>query len=272
MKKSVKNIMTEKILSMLKNKDKWEKPFVSIRNMNGITKREYTGLNAMILAFSEFGSPFWLTFKQINDLGGKVKKGSESTMITYYKKMNKYDEEGEETGEEFMIMKYYRVFNIEQCENLPMEKFKINGKEFKNEKLKEPEEIVKRYNPKIEIGTSAKYLREADTIVMPKIEHFTNSGQYYSTLFHEMVHSTGSEKRLKRKKGNDFRSKDYAYEELIAELGSLFLSKMTNLDNLKNSSAYINSWIKRLDNNEKNILNASSQAWKACEYILNNKF
>ncbi|UOB18576.1 zincin-like metallopeptidase domain-containing protein [Abyssalbus ytuae] len=184
------------------------------------------------------------------------------------------------------ILKYYYVFNGEDITGIDfdLDNFKGRGKISKinntsNEKLQVPESIIKNYpspKPKLKFGGERAFYSPAkDLVQMPNIEQFKYVQAYYTTFFHELIHCSGSKKRLDRlKPGAKFGSKDYAFEELIAELGASFLSAEAGILHytFRNSVAYIKGWRKELLNQVKKdnkfIFKAASQAQKATDYIL----
>lgn len=271
--------VTDKIIKGLENKELfWRKPWTGgIEPQNFITKKPYKGLNRLLLSLSNKRCPYYLSFKQINDLKGQVLKGAKSELITYWnvfeKETGEKDENGQPITETRFYLKYYRVFNLEDTKGIDWESEleKHMNKRTKYEKLEECENIVSDYLQAEEIEVKhieqkAYYVPDFDYINMPLQETFKSDEEYYSTLFHEVTHSTMKETRTKRIKNNEI---NYAKEELIAEMGNAFLCHMTGIEQatLENSQAYINSWLKALKSDEKYIIFASQQAQKAVDYI-----
>jgi antirestriction protein ArdC len=176
------------------------------------------------------------------------------------------------------MLKYYRVFNIDQCEGIPIEKGP-SPNERKNDPLEACEKIINEMPKRPEIRNReqrAYYNKAEDFINMPKIETFESSESYYETLFLELLHSTGHTDRLARKEilqNNGFKTQGYAIEELTAEMGASYLKSVAGIpiEQLENNSAYIQAWPERLRNDKKIIVYSSSQAQKATDYILNVK-
>jgi antirestriction protein ArdC len=230
------------------------------------SNRPYRGINFILLSLSGFKDHRWTTLKHATSIGGKVKKGEKSTQVVFWQILNKI-----ENGnlKNIPILKYYNVFNLDQIEGieLPKEEF--------NQILSAEELTEKMFNkPKIEHGNfSPCYSPKQDLIKMPLQTNFETSESYYQTLWHELVHSTGHESRLNRKTLTEsarFGSEIYCEEELVAELGSAFICAEASLDNtIQSSTSYIQGWMDIFKENPKMIVNASSKAQKAVDYLLN---
>ena len=277
MSNKVYKIITDKIIEKLeKGVLPWKKTWECGMPQNFVSKKSYHGINVLLLAGSEHSSPHWLTFNQVSKLGGSVKKGAKSMPVVFWK-MNKYksvkklSDSTEETEEKtFPMLRYYRVFNIEDT-TLEIPKVEFTEKQ----SIEECERVLKGYKGKPEIvnAMKASYLPSADKVKMPKIEKFDKSENYYSVLFHEFTHSTGHKKRLDRDMTGSFGNAKYAKEELIAELGASFLCAITHIETktLDNAASYIKNWLSALKNDERFIFNASSSAQKSTNYILGVK-
>jgi antirestriction protein ArdC len=218
---------------------------------------------------------YFLTFKQLKELGGKVIKGEKAHIVVFWKWV---DEENEETGETVKraFLRYHMVFNIAQCANIPNNKIPVV--ERPNNPIAECEEIVKamQMRPKIQHKAQKAYYHPImDYVNMPRIKSFKDSASYYGALFHELVHSTGHANRLNRKEVMDskpYGSEPYSIEELTAEIGACYLKSQAGLAmEIVNSTAYIQGWLERLKNDKRFIVYASVQAQKAVDYILNTK-
>jgi antirestriction protein ArdC len=216
-----------------------------------------------------YSDPRWLTYKQVTELGGTVKKGEKSRQIVFWQMLNKADSDGKQRS--IPLLKYFNVFNWEQTEGLKSDEQVLN----KNESIIEAEDIVENYTDKPETlyGYSfAGYIPPKDQVVMPKQDNFNSSAEFYSTLFHELAHSTGHKDRLNRKtvvEKASFGSADYSEEELVAEFTSAFLCNYAGIDNtIENSGAYIQGWLKAFADKPEMIVQAASKAQKAADYIL----
>jgi len=263
----------------------WRKPWTttSVYPCNLISDKQYSGLNFILLSMRDFNSSYWATAAQINKVGGKIKKGEKATMIIFWKLLEKKREGKEE--EKIPLLRYYNVFNVEQCENIDMEKVKEEREKIKEQNnldfkpILSAEEIINNFKDAPAIvytGNSASYTKSSDVIRMPEKSSFINEEEFYSTLFHELGHSTGHEKRLDRDSLTAFSAFGdviYSKEELVAEFCSSFLCHKSGISNvtLDNSASYIQGWSKFLRDNPTALVQASSQAKKASEYILNNR-
>jgi antirestriction protein ArdC len=273
-------IVTNKIVRLLEQGIvPWRKPWHG-RGMpcNLLTMRPYRGINLMLLNILNYKRNYFLSFKQVKALGGSVKKDEKAQLVVFWKYLKKKDErESEETEQKaWRVLRYYHVFNIEQCTGIP-ERLIQPIVENHNDLISVCDEVIQGMPNKPDIRfieNEACYYPAKDYINMPDIERFTQSEAYYSTLFHELVHSTGHSSRLNREgitEPTNFGSYLYSTEELIAELGSCFLQSYTGAvyDNLTNSAAYIQHWLSKLKDDRRCIVYASNCAQKATDYILN---
>jgi len=260
----------------------WENPLInSCRIQNLITNHIYSGVNTLILSMSK--TPYFMTFKQAKEIGANIKKGAKSLPVVFWS-VGSYEKENLESKEieicKSFLLKYYNVFNISDIENIPAKYIqKIQDKTNNNCEIPTAQEIVDNYKnpPTFEycVGTP-HYSPSEDTIRTPQINYFKSSNHFYSTLFHEMAHSTGHLSRLNRFNNEhsnlSFGSKDYAKEELTAELTASFLmSETAETININNRVAYIQSWLKALNNDSRLIVSAANKAQKATNYILGRK-
>lgn len=178
------------------------------------------------------------------------------------------EKSGEPKKELRFALRYYNVFNLDQT-TIQLPDYG-NGK-----RSKECEDILQNLKgfPVIEEGGNvAAYNPVRDALSIPPKREFKDREKYYSSVFHELVHSTGHETRLNRKdfKHNGFGDEKYSKEELVAEIGASFLCALCGIENktIDNSAAYIQCWLKRLSNDSTLIISASAQAQKAIDYIL----
>ncbi|MBI3266941.1 MAG: DUF1738 domain-containing protein [Chlamydiae bacterium] len=277
-KKTVYEIVTERILEKMKQgKIPWHQPWKGLELPKNLsTKRPYRGINIFSLILTDFSSPYWVTFKQASQLGGRIKKGSKGSLVVFWnwKEKEVEDQNGEIKIKKFPILRYYLVFNVEQTEGL--ERYIPQEKKLDFTPIEQAERIAKGYKtcPEIKHETQRAFYRPSqDFINLPKKESFDSIEEYYSTLFHELTHSTGHEKRLNRKGISEidhFGSQQYSKEELTAELGCAYLCGIVGIENktINNSIAYLQNWIGRLQDDPKLLIRAASQAQKAVDYIL----
>jgi antirestriction protein ArdC len=208
-------------------------------------------------------------------VGASVKKGEKGTMVVFWKHIpQEQQHEKNDQPKVTSILRYYYVFNVAQIDHLP-EVLHIPYPPDTINQLSTCDEIIERMPncPAIKHGKQSAYYDIAkDYINMPKQGSFCSAESYYSTLFHELIHSTGHETRLNRKalvESNGSIVK-YSIEELTAEIGACYLSSVSGIANKEfdNSVAYIKGWIAALKNDKRMIVYASGQAQKATDYIL----
>ena len=269
--------ITERIVSLLEQGTvPWHKPWQVKTGMprNLITQKPYRGINTFLLMCQGYESPNWLTFRQAMQLGGNVKKGEKSCPVVFWKPMEVKDEQSGKV-EKIPFLRLYHVFNITQCEglkNVP----KADESVFAPTA---PGEIVAGMPqpPVLKHGmTKAYYSPSQDIVGMPEKKHFETEDAYHATLFHELVHSTGHDSRLKRQsitERNGYGSDPYCKEELIAELGSAFLCGHSGIveRTIDSSAAYLDNWLTQLKRDRTLIVYAAAQAQKAADFILGRK-
>lgn len=266
----VNEIVTNRIIDILEQGTiPWQKPWVGSPAINYITRKPYQGINVLLLGR---GGEF-LTFKQIQEKKGTIKKGAKSELVVYYQNNVVETEEGEEKS--IPLLRYYRVFHLDDVEGIDSKIPEVIDK-FNN--IEEAENVIKNFItcPKITKHSEAWYSPDKDIIGIPDKKQFKGEEEYYSTLFHEMVHSTGHKSRLNRfeKEKNlqvAFGLENYSKEELTAEVGSAMLCAFCGIEKtINNSASYIQSWLKVLKDDKNFVIQASSKAQKAYNYILNN--
>jgi antirestriction protein ArdC len=278
---NVYEMVTERILNQLKEGTiPWQKPWTGSQDgaYNYVSGKAYSVLNQMILKHEDA----YLTFKQIQDLGGKLKKGSKAEIVTFWKMLpiEEVNKDGEKVKKVIPFLRYYNVFWIgdtEGIERKDIQRIAHNPEE-------EAENIINLYmnsenHPSLQrdkTSNRAYYSPLQDKVVVPEIGQYEHVEEYYSTLFHELTHSTGAKSRLNRIKIGiaHFGNEEYSKEELVAEIGAATLVNMAGLETEKsfnNSAAYIEGWSKALKDNVKMIVEASSKAAKAVNYILGKK-
>ncbi len=279
---------------------------------NYVSKKEYSGANFILnfdIKFDEngkgylvpinFKQPYYLTFNQIKETGASLREGSKARRVIYYTmifsfdngtlkfkttdkaKLNEFIATYGLTKEDLKrflshipVIKYYNVFRADDCTGLefpkPVGNKKVNP-------IDEAQRLIDGYkNPPAYtfVGDKAYYQPASDTVNMPKINAFKNEASYYCTYFHELTHSTGAKKRLERDFSGKFGSKPYAFEELIAELGAVFLCSEAGIlfHTKDNSAKYLKNWnkvlVSELENDNRFFLKASAQSQKAVNLIL----
>lgn len=292
---NVYQMVTDRIVAQLEQGlIPWHKPWTGVGLEDGgavnyVSRKPYSMLNQMLLG----REGEYLTFKQIKERGGSIKKGAKAGVVVFfttttYTKREEVQEDGStETvnvvKEHLMpVLKYYNVFHIDDCEGIES---KIKVEENAGPKISPIESAEKVLNGYVErekelqfrnnIPTDrAYYSPTLDLISVPMLTQYEIAEEYYSTTFHEAVHSTMPENRCNRKSEQKlaaFGSEDYSREELVAEIGSAMLCNNVGIDcekAFKNSVAYIQGWLKKLKNDNRMIVWAASRAEKAAKYIL----
>lgn len=264
--------ITEQIIQELKNGvTPWECPFKQCRMpMNFKTHKYYQGINILYLWLTArqkgFTTNYWLGFAQAKSLNAKVKKGSKGTrVIACFPKRDLKDG----SDEEYIITPFFKlekVFNLDQVEGLNLDT--------ENENITTPdniEDFLKRVNPEIvHNGERAFYDVKNNYINMPYKSKFKDNEGYYSTLFHELIHWTGQEICLDRFDTPDADTDNgRAFEELVAEIGASFLCAHFGITpNIRNTSNYVGSWLKELENDTNYIFKACKEATFALNFLL----
>jgi len=276
---TVYEIITSRIVEMLNNGTiPWRKPWNAAEApRNLLSGKAYRGINLFMLTASAGASPYWVTYRQATELGGNVGKGAKGCPVVFWRPpLKPEDGTGEEEKRGFLL-RYYTVFNVDQCEGIKGPA--IEAKTF--EPIEECARVVEAMQNAPSIahgGDRAFYVPSLDAVQMPRPESFHSAAEYYSTLFHELSHSTGHASRLARKGITDgamaFGSHDYSQEELVAEMGAAFLCGTAGIEQatLQNSSAYLASWIKRLQGDARLVITAAAQAQRAADAILGTQF
>ena len=253
----------------------WQKPWVACgKAISRTTGKPYSLLNQMLL-----GRPGeYLTFKQCQEAGGKVKKGEKSSMVVFWKWI---ETEDEETGEvkEVPFLRYYNVFHIDQCEGITAKHTAETAFPDGAAADEAAQAIIDDYLTREGVrlhhneGDRAFYRPATDEIVLPLLWQFHSTAEYYSTAFHEITHSTGHEKRLNRlEKIAFFGSDAYSKEELVAEIGAATLVSHAGLEtssSFRNNAAYVQNWLSVLKDDKRFIVSAAGKAEKAVSLILN---
>ena len=285
-KTDVYQTVTNNILAAMKNGIiPWRKPFKTSFSpipINFSTSKVYRGINVFLLnlACLQYGYPknAWLTFRQANVMGGYVKKGQASEIILFWKstlinEKNITQEEKSEIIKKVYIARTYNVFNIDQCEGIDTDSEILTT----TPRIGSCEEIYANYpevRPEVNLGLKAMYIPALDQIRIPGVGDFHSTSDYYATLFHELVHSTGHISRLNREGISEAKRSDeirYSKEELIAEMGASFLCAFTGIENpdlTNNSAAYLQSWLQVFKQDKTMVVKAASQAQKVVDFIL----
>lgn len=257
----------------------WKMPWTSVgAPKNFLTQKKYRGINCFILLDNDFSLNLWGTFKQITEKGGKVKKGAVGHKIFFWKflKASKLDMDNDLIEETIPLLKCYTIFNLSQTTGLE----RFIPEELKNDITpdQKAELIVAGMSlaPELNLSSSRAYYSPGhDRVGVPNKESFCSMPEYYSTLFHELAHSTGHPKRLNRFEeltAQHAKGESYSREELIAEFTSSFLMAEAGIYNLAteaNSANYIGGWLKFIKDDPMALISSANKAQKAADYILN---
>ena len=288
-KVSVYQVITDRIVKMLdEGTVPWRKGWTGGVNGNlprNIRGTAYRGINTWLLSALGYDSPYFLTYKQAQALGGKVTPGQKGMSVVLWQPFEKvmFDEKkGMDVKKRLMTLRYYTVFNVQQTEGCKFPKKvqasidaigkPVEGPAF--DPIEAAEDIVNGWleGPVVahDGNGRAYYVPSEDIIHLPKRESFHGAGEYYSTRFHEMSHSTGHTSRLARDQKNYFGDHGYGVEELTAEFSAAFLNALAGLDPLviENNAAYIQSWKAAIKADPKLVITAAGKAQKSADLII----
>lgn len=275
----VYQIVTDKIVQALEQGVvPWQHPWTTGgRPRSMATGKTYRGINVLLLGLTSYSSPWWGTYNQIAAQGGQVRKGETGTIITLWKTFDKKPAADAKPGDKpqkgFML-RYFKVFNADQADGLPA-KFLPSTEGVGNAEINDAQEVADKYfaapgAPRLfhDVHGMAHWIPAVDEVHVPPIDEHVTSGAYYSTLFHEMTHTTGADDRLKRFEVKDYHGHARGVEELVAEIGAAILSAESGVEGVfDNSANYIGSWIKTIQEDNKIIVTAASKAFAAVDFI-----
>lgn len=277
---NVYQIITDRIIAeMEKGVVPWHKPWTGIRSgaISRSTGRPYSLLNQMLL-----GVPGeYVTWNQVKAEGGSVRKGEKSSVVVFWKQQ-KVKEQDSTTGEEreklVPILRYFNVFHIDQCEGIKAKYAERPREVF--QPIERAEEVQTAYVQREGVrlsymaGDKACYSPVADRVTLPLREQFQSADEFYSTLFHELAHSTGHRTRLNRFTSSGcaaFGSNDYGKEELVAEIAAASILNVCGIEtrsSFQNSASYIDNWLRAIRGDNRLIVSAAGKAEKAASLIL----
>ncbi len=306
----IRKEITDKIVTSIKaGAVPWRQAWVSHPNSgapcNFVSKRRYTGINPLLLFMaticSGYESKFWGTAKTWKEsTGAFIKKGEHATFVTLFRMMTKknpttgkVEKDANGKDRKIPLLRTYPVFNVEQL-NIANDEIKDKVEKYLVSDLpaarvnSDPdwgpaealiEAVKKGMGVKFKTGTSPRYNKPSDSVFMPAKKSFTSISEWYETAFHELIHSTESPERAGTKRPENVKPKkgaegatNYAFNELVAEIGACFLMSELNVplaeSMLENSSNYMATWLEAMANDTKFIFDASSQASKAVDYLL----
>lgn len=266
--------IVEHIISELKNGTKpWVKPWTDSLALphSQATKQIYSGINCLILWCRQeragFTSSAWMTYKQANALGGQVRKGEKSITCFYFSKLE-VDDKGTGETKHFPYRKCFSLFNLDQIDGIDSRDnpLPIHAS---FEPIKSAEALLACSGARIKHGANtACYQTSVDAICMPDKTSFHSPEDYYATVLHELVHWTGHSTRLSRNIISKFGSEGYAFEELVAEMGSAFLCAELGIQGQLQHASYIDNWLKLLSMDGSALFRAATLASSAHRYLI----
>jgi len=274
----------------------WHKPWTS--EASGVptslsTGKPYRGVNVFTLLIAGwvkgYSSPHWGTYRQISERGGQVRKGEESTTVVFWKIIEKFEKQdnGEVKKVKIPLLRLFHIFNIEQAdwaEDAKLPAAPIQVEDADADPIEHADALVAQYiedGPSVTYkGSKAFYRPSTDEVFVPVLKDFESAEHFYSTLYHELTHSTGHDSRLKRTGIADgtfgaFGDAVYSQEELVAEMGAAILCALAGINQSATqpaSAAYLKHWIDALKGDNKLIIQAASQAQKAVDLIVGTTF
>ena len=284
MKSTTYHTVTETILQALRaGTPPWVKPWSTVAEIhpsNAISQRPYRGINFLLLSLITdlrgYATPRFLTYRQAQQIGAHVRKGETATPVVYFA-VNRptpktvIDKERQEQDKPVFYRRFFSVFNIDQVEGLPESlRQPMHHYEPEWQACDMAESILKssgaliRHAP----GNQAFYAPHQDWIVLPEKAQFPTAEDYYGTALHELVHWTGHDSRLDRQLGKRYEQSAYVMEELVAELGSAFLSAHCRLDGMLHHASYLQTWLRLLEEDAQAIFIAAGKAQSASDYLL----
>jgi antirestriction protein ArdC len=239
----------------------------------------YRGVNVLLLwgeAMDKgYTSPLWMTYKQAEALNAHVRKGEHGALVVYADRFNKTEanEKGEEVEHSIPFMKGYTVFNVEQIEGLPAQYYTPTAPRDDSrtlELIEEAEEFFTGTHATFRHGGNrAFYAPAADFIQLPPADAFRDAESYAATKAHELIHWTGNSRRMAREFGKRFGDNAYAFEELVAELGSAFLCADLGItpETREDHAAYLAHWLEVLKGDKRAIFTAAAHAQRAADFL-----
>ena len=277
--KDYKEEVTAKLVSALEQGTvPWRKPWTSSVPFNAVSGRPYNGINTVVLMMrglelDDGADPRWATYLQAQEKGWQIKKGAKGTRVTLWKNLVLPPEQEDQEGKTIMMHKLFTVFHASQIEGIGEYQPAIKNELESNETA---ERLMLNSGAEIRHGgCKACYYPSEDYIMLPDKRDFHSASGYYATALHELIHWTGHKTRLNRDLTGEKRSKSYAKEELLAELGSMFLSRIAGIKQdeevYSNHASYISSWLKCLKEDVNFVFKVSAEASRAAEFLRDQK-
>lgn len=264
--------VTDKVVAALEGGTiPWVRPWdgAPMTPANAVTGRPYSGINTLILWMSAQERAYpghgWMTFRQANEIGASVRKGEKSTPVAFFKYL---EEEGDEGARKIPVLRTFHVFNVSQLDNLPAAYAPQAPAPRDEDRYDKALDFSKNCGIKVVYGAErCCYVPHVDEVQMVEYSRFSDDGAFFGVLYHELVHATGHKSRLNREYGKRFGDAKYAFEELVAELGSAFLATKLGYPAEHRSAAYVQSWLKVLKDDKKAIFSAAAYAARAADFL-----
>jgi antirestriction protein ArdC len=242
---------------------------------NLATGKPYRGINILMLSIEAMSQGYpdsrWVTLRQANELGAKVRKGEHGTPIVFWKLREAEDVDANAEAEPKRVipmLRSYTVFNTSQLEFLP-ERFELRPSPATWQPIGEAAQLIHDTGAVIHHGGNRAFYRPSDDIIqLPPPAWFPDTSDYYAVALHELTHWTGHQRRLDRVLGRRHGIEAYAYEELVAEMGAAFLCAHCGLPARMEHASYIDSWLDALRRDKRLIFTAAGAAQKAADYVL----
>lgn len=262
----------------------WTKPWVGGADAprNLFSGKRYRGINVLLLGMAGYSDPRWTTANAARKHSGSYpRKGERSTLVTLWKRLKVADKDNPGETKVIPMLRYFLVFNVEQID-WKKDPPKLPEPETAGDwdRHAEADGVLAEYldspnAPQLSTrdAEGAAYSQSEHILYMPAQDRFKSAEGFYGALFHECGHSTGHKSMLARDLSGRFGSGKYGYEELVAEMSSAFVCASIGIDGgFDQSVAYLRSWLKAIQDDEKMLIRAAGMAQKAADRILGISF
>ena len=259
-RQEIYNEINTKLLTLLKQGTlPWRKSWKTGIPTNLKSKRPYQGINYISLSMLNYASPYYVTYKQCEEMGGRIKPGQKGNIIIFWKIVEVPTNDESEDVRSVPYIRYTYAFNITQT-TLYRDEIIKPARDHSDIISGITKDVMIRHNT-----MKCFYSPGEDVIYIPNVNMFDSEKEYYSALFHEAIHATGNKNRLNR-----FSTIDKVKEELVAEIGSSYLCSIVGIapSTIDNQAAYIASWIKRAATDKTLFTSAAILAQHAVDYIM----
>lgn len=273
-KLDIHQLVTDQLIAKLESGTKdWKKSWATVAGglPLRVTGQHYKGINLLILMLAGRAAQTWMTYRQAVELGGQVRGGETGTKVVFFKTLVVEDRDDPEKEKEVPMLRTFTVFNVEQIDGLPERFYPKPGEaQHAEPRLEDADAYIKATGARIDHGGDRAYYQPGtDSIRLPEFDQFETAVAYYGTAMHELVHWTGADHRLERNLKTPFGTKDYAREELVAEIGAAFVCAGMNIESevRDDHAAYLAAWLKILKEDKKAIFKAAAAAQKAVDFL-----